>query len=225
MQPSRAISDQYRNLVVGTDEDERVDGGSSSRSFVADAAPSDGASAGSSARTRVVAPFGRLADAGGLIANVTLEDVKDLFAYLRAEVASRRRRGDVRLARRALGDEAPGGPTTRPRGARATRADGKGEKLEHSRYLLFAEVVSDFEIEFDVRMTKGNSGSSTARAPSRGRRTPSASRPTSGRATGARSTRATAAGSSRRRTRSCGCRCSTAKDGTTSSCTSKATGR
>jgi hypothetical protein len=96
----------------------------------------------------------------GLIANVTLEDVKDLFAYLRAEgrvdPADAAKPGwhDVLSGKKHIAwiyDAA----TWRARDGVLT---GNGEKLEHSQYLLSRETFSDFEIEFDVRMPKGNSG-------------------------------------------------------------------
>jgi putative heme-binding domain-containing protein len=162
VQPSRAISDQYKNLVVVTDEDERVDGRlvveepssltlllsdgqkrKIDRAHVASSRPSD------------VSPMPE-----GLIANLTLEDVKDLFAYLRAEG-----RVDPADAAKPTWHDVLSGKkhiawiydvnTWRAKDGVLT---GKGEKLERSQYVMSRETFSDFEIEFDVRMPKGNSG-------------------------------------------------------------------
>ena len=162
VQPSRAISDQYRNLVVVTDEDERVDGRlvveepsgltlllsdgtkrTIERAHVASSRPSD------------VSPMPE-----GLIANLTLEDVKDLFAYLRAEG----RVDPADAAKPGWHDVLSGkkhvawiyDPAVWK--AKDGVLIGKGEQLPKSQYLMSRETFSDFEIEFDVRMAKGNSG-------------------------------------------------------------------
>jgi hypothetical protein len=96
----------------------------------------------------------------GLLATSTLEEIKDLVAYLRAE-------GRVDAGEAALPAWTPMlvGPQRKgwnfdPAVWRAPEGVlvGKGDKLASSSYFLSKAVHSDFEIEFDVRMPTGNSG-------------------------------------------------------------------
>jgi len=160
--PSRAISDQYRNTVVVLDADQSLEG----RIVVEDPASltlrlANGSqerierSRISSTRPSAISPMPE-----GLLAASTLEEVKDLFAYLRAG-------GRVDPLDAAAPDWVPilVGPHRRgwnfdPAVWRAPGGVlvGKGEQLPHSSYLLSKASYSDFEIEFDVRLPTGNSG-------------------------------------------------------------------
>ncbi len=96
----------------------------------------------------------------GLLAASTLEEVKDLFAYLRAG-------GRVEAKDAAAAPWTPMlvGPQRKgwnfdPSVWRAPEGVliGKGAQLAHSSYFLSKAVHADFEVEFDVRMPAGNSG-------------------------------------------------------------------
>jgi putative heme-binding domain-containing protein len=162
LSPSRSIADSYRNTVVLTDEEERVEG----RVVVEDAAVltlllSDGSRRTiernhvASTRPSELSPMPE-----GLLAASTLEEVKDLFAYLRAEgkvdPADAARPGWTAVL---VGPQRSGW-TYDPSVWRAPNGVlvGRGATLERSSYFLSKASHADFEVEFDVRMPTGNSG-------------------------------------------------------------------
>src|SRR5262249_41634838 len=151
LSPSRAIADPYRNTIVVTDEGERIEG----RVVVEDSSSlvvllSDGSRRTverrhvASTRPSELSPM-----PDGLLAASTLEDVKDLFAYLRAE--GRVDPDDVARPgwQAVLVGSQRSGWTFDPEVWRAPDGVlvGKGARLERSSYILSKASHSDFEVE------------------------------------------------------------------------------
>jgi putative heme-binding domain-containing protein len=161
--PSRNISDQYRTSVAETTDERRVEG----RIVAQDEQSitllsSDGARHALQRNDiRQIEPSSVSPMPEGLLDALTLEEIKDLFAFLRS---------DDRI------DEADAtSPPWTPLFSGASQRTnwtydgdnwrlqsdvliGRADNLPQSSYLVSKSSYRDFEIEFDVYMQNGNSG-------------------------------------------------------------------
>jgi putative heme-binding domain-containing protein len=158
--PSRIISDQYRTSIVDLGDDQHVDG----RIVAQDEQSLTVLSSDGTRRTlaksdvKSITPSKVSPMPEGLLTALTLEDVKDLLAFLRSE-------GQIEES-----EDAPWAPLFG--GAQRTNWNydandwklktdvliGKAENLPQSSWVLTKTSYQDFEVEFDVYMQNGNSG-------------------------------------------------------------------
>ncbi len=158
--PSLAISDQFRMLVVETRDELRFEG-RAHRDAARGVAlvESDGRTVEIAAED-IVAKRASTVSAmpEGLLAVLTLEEARDLFAFLMADgVVDAAIPPWEPLFGATLDGEWTGG------GGRFALEDGvlvgRAPRIAESEYLFSRRRAADFEIEFDVRITRGgNSG-------------------------------------------------------------------
>lgn len=158
--PSLAIADQFRALVVETHDGRRFEG----RAHRDDArgvalVESDGRAVEIDAHDVLEKRASTVsAMPEGLLAALTLEEVRDLFAFLRADGAPEPVDVPWRpMFGATLESDWQGG------GGHFALEDGvlvgRAPNIERSEYLVSRRDYADFEVEFDVRITRGgNSG-------------------------------------------------------------------
>jgi putative heme-binding domain-containing protein len=159
--PSRNISDQYRTSIVEIGDEQHVEGRIVEQDDQSLTLLSNDGARNKFAKSEIknVAPSNVSPMPEGLLTALTLEDIKDLFAFLSSE-------GRVDESDR----DVPWTPLFT--GAQRTnwnydandwklRSDvliGRAENLARSSYVLTKTSYADFEMEFDVFMPNGNSG-------------------------------------------------------------------
>lgn len=158
--PSRAISDQYKTLVVETHDELRFEGRvrrDDARGI--ELVESDGRAREIEAAEIAAKRISTIsAMPEGLLATLTLEEVRDLFAFLRADGVVAGESPAWKPLFDANDREAWSGDAT------VFRFDdgvliGRGAQLERAAYLVSRDRWGDFELEFDVWITRGgNSG-------------------------------------------------------------------
>lgn len=158
--PSLSISDQYRSFVVETKDETRHEG----RIHREDASGVEivGADSRSQffAREDVASQRPSMVSAmpEGLLALLTLEETRDLLEFLRVESAG----ADAEPPWRPMFDATSMDGWSGGRGNFALEDGilvGRASGLAENVYCLSREIRTDFEAEFDVRITRGgNSG-------------------------------------------------------------------
>jgi putative heme-binding domain-containing protein len=160
--PSRVISDQYRTSVIEIEDDRYVDG----RIVARDEQTLTVLSSDGSRRTletsevKDITPSKVSPMPEGLLSVLTLEEIKDLFAFLRSDGRIEEPHGEDASWTGLFDGKQRTNWTYDPNhwNLKDGVLIGRADDLPQSSWVLSKTSYRDFEIEFDVFMPNGNSG-------------------------------------------------------------------
>jgi putative heme-binding domain-containing protein len=160
--PSRVVSDQYRTLVVTDEDGQHFEGRLVSEDAGALTLLLGEGRLERFARSEIASaePSQNSFMPEGLLATRTLEEIKDLFAFLHAEAkapapADGEEDWAEMFAGKARGNWEGDSKLWQIEGTTLVGACGD---MAHSSYLVSKASYADFEVEFDVRLSTSNSG-------------------------------------------------------------------